>query len=109
MNSKLPLLNKQPLQLYKSALSRQLLGKKGEDYAVSYLQSKGYSIVDRNFKATHGELDIIALQPENVIGRTNVRGRGNLSKKNLQYSLVFIEVKARIGRDFGLPEESVTP
>ncbi len=69
-------------------LHRQLLGKTGEDYATSYLRKKGYSILDRNFKATYGEIDIIA---------------------RIGDILVFIEVKTRIGRDFGLPEESVTP
>jgi putative endonuclease len=69
-------------------LSRLLLGKKGEDLASNYLHKKGYRIIDRNFKKGYGELDIIALQDS---------------------TLVFIEVKTRIGREFGLPEEAVTP
>lgn len=69
-------------------LARQLLGKKGEDLAAKYLEDHGYTIIARNFKARYGELDIIATE-----GST----------------LVFIEVKTRIGRKFGLPEEAVTP
>ncbi len=70
------------------ALHKQQLGKTGETIASNYLQKKGYRIIDRNFKARYGELDIICIH------------------KN---TLVFVEVKTRIGTEFGLPEESVTP
>jgi putative endonuclease len=66
---------------------QQLLGKTGEDLAVSYLLSHGYSLVERNFKARYGEIDIIC------------------TKDN---TLVFVEVKTRIGNRFGTPEEAVT-
>ena len=49
-------------------------GKFGEDVAVSFLRSKGYSIIDRNYHSRYGEIDIIA------------------QEKNF---LVFIEVKTR--------------
>lgn len=64
------------------------IGKIGEDLSSIYLAKHGYRIIDRNFKIRYGEIDIIALS-----GPT----------------LVFIEVKTRIGRQFGLPEEAVTP
>jgi putative endonuclease len=67
---------------------RLILGKKGEDIAANYLQKHGYRIIERNFKARYGELDIIC------------------TKDN---TLVFVEVKTRIGEKFGKPEESVTP
>lgn len=69
-------------------LHKQKLGKLGEDLAVSYLQKHGYRVIDRNFKARYGELDIICVK-DNV--------------------LIFVEVKTRIGRAYGEPEESVTP
>ena len=72
----------------KLSKSRQLLGSKGELFACAYLQKKGYRILDRNFKARYGELDIVTLDGD---------------------TLVFVEVKTRIGRVFGLPEEAVTP
>lgn len=68
--------------------SKQLLGNKGESIATSYLIKKGYVLVQRNFKARYGEIDII------------------LTKDN---TLIFVEVKTRIGELFGKPEESVTP
>mgnify|MGYP001610164088 CR=1 FL=1 len=65
--------------------------KKGyfaESYACGLLTIKGYKILDRNFRCKLGEIDIIAL------------------KEN---TLVFIEVKARANKKYGLPQEAVTP
>lgn len=69
------------------ARHRQRLGKHGEDIAVQYLQHQGFLILERNFKARYGEIDIIA-----VIDNT----------------LIFIEVKTRIGEKYGKPEEAIT-
>ncbi len=69
-------------------LLKQLLGKFGETYATTYLQKKGYHIIECNFKARYGEIDIIC------------------TKDNV---LIFVEVKTRIGDEFGTPEEAVTP
>lgn len=71
---------------------KQSLGKKGEDLAVAHLKDKGYRLLERNFKKRYGELDIIALDHQKS---------GTV--------LVFVEVKTRIGREFGKPEEAVTP
>lgn len=61
---------------------KQVLGQKGEDIAVNFLSEKGYKIVERNFRAGHGEIDIIAFD-------------GN--------DLVFIEVKTSNSNVFGHP------
>jgi putative endonuclease len=65
---------------------QQTLGKYGEDLAASYLLKHGYRIVQRNFRAQHGEIDLICQ-------------RGN--------TLVFVEVKTRQSHAYGLPEEAV--
>ena len=39
---------------------RQEVGKKGEEIATKYLNSSGYKILTRNFRGSHGEIDIIA-------------------------------------------------
>jgi len=65
----------------------QALGKSGEEAAVRYLKNKKFRIIERNFRFLRGEIDIIAYE-----GKT----------------LVFIEVKTRKSKEFGLPEEAVT-
>ena len=64
----------------------QEIGKLGEDIAVNYLKQKGYKILDRNFECRQGELDIIALDKNEI---------------------VFIEVKTRTSNRYGYPSEAV--
>lgn len=70
-----------------NSLHRQKLGKIGEDIAVTYLRKQGYTILQRNFKARYGEIDIICVKDK---------------------ILVFVEVKTRTTDQFGAPEEAVT-
>ena len=65
---------------------RHEIGKIGEDVAIKYLENLGYTIIERNFMAVQGEIDIIA-------------------KDNKE--LVFIEVKTRTNMLFGRPVEAV--
>ncbi|MCR4329127.1 MAG: YraN family protein [Candidatus Roizmanbacteria bacterium] len=62
------------------------IGQNGEDTAARYLQSKGYTIITRNFRSNFGEIDIIA--------------------EHGSY-LVFIEVKYRSSQAYGSPYEAV--
>lgn len=66
---------------------RHQLGKEGEEYATSYLQDKGYTIIKRNFECRQGEIDIIAKDKEEY---------------------VFVEVKTRQNFHYGKPCEAVT-
>lgn len=66
--------------------SRLALGAWGEDQAVRYLKQQGIRILERNYRAPVGEIDIIA------------RNRSHL---------IFVEVKTRRGIVFGTPQESV--
>jgi len=68
-------------------LSRAQLGRIGEDVAARYLQAKGYTIIERNFRCSLGEIDIIAKQAG---------------------ELVFVEVKTRTTEDVARPSDSVT-
>ena len=67
--------------------ARVRLGKLGEDLAVQELERRGYEIIARRYRRPRGEIDIIARD-----GRT----------------VVFVEVKAREGREFGGAAEAVT-
>jgi putative endonuclease len=66
---------------------RRRFGDFGERVAASHLEAKGYEILERNWSTREGEIDLIA-------------SRGS--------DLVFVEVRSRQGRSFGLPEESIT-
>lgn len=66
--------------------NNKLTGKKGEELATEFLKNKGYLIEERNFSTRFGELDIICWDRD---------------------ILVFVEVKTKIGHDFGEPEEMV--
>ena len=62
-------------------------GNTGENLATEYLEKQGYTILERNFYCKQGEIDIIA------------------KDKN---EIVFIEVKSRSNKLFGIPSEAVT-
>ena len=66
---------------------RKDLGDFGEAAAAAYLQKKQYQILEKNYRAAGGELDLIA--------RTKTH-------------LVFVEVKTRTTNDFGTPFEAIT-
>lgn len=63
------------------------IGNKGEDLAIEFLISKGFKILERNWRYGKAEIDIIAQD---------------------EYALVFIEVKTRTKSNFGQPEEFVS-
>lgn len=65
---------------------KKQIGKEGEDIAEKYLLANGYKIIDRNFYARQGEIDIIA------------------KEKN---EWVFIEVKTRTNDIYGKPIDAV--
>ena len=65
---------------------RQSVGRKGEELAARYLAGKGFRVLERNYRAHRGEIDIIAMEGE---------------------VLVFVEVKTVRGTSFGEPQTRV--
>ena len=53
------------------------LGKWGEDCAADYLQRKGYTIVERDWKSGHRDIDIIAADKDGTIVFIEVKTRRN--------------------------------
>ena len=43
------------------------LGKNGEELACKYLLQKGFVIIERNFRAQQGEIDIIAKEKDCMV------------------------------------------
>ncbi len=66
------------------------VGRLGEEVATAFLTARGYRLLERNFRCKGGEVDIIARDPADS-------------------SLVFVEVKARRGLSYGVPQLAVTP
>ncbi len=71
-----------------TAANKRKLGNEKEQLAKQYLESKGYTILEENFYAKGGEIDLIAREDG---------------------YLVFVEVKYRSSSMSGHPLESVTP
>lgn len=65
----------------------QSFGSIGEDYAASYLQTHGYTILKRNWRYGHLELDLICSDQDQI---------------------VFVEVKTRRSNNYGGPEGAIT-
>lgn len=70
-----------------SKKSTRQIGDDGEELAVAYLESKGYTILERNYHFEHAEVDIVAYDNESYI--------------------IFAEVKTRSSNRYGEPEEYV--
>lgn len=67
--------------------AKDVVGRRGEQWAAERLEELGWTILDRNWRGHGGELDIVALDGD---------------------ELVLVEVKTRSGRAFGHPAEAVT-
>ena len=67
-------------------------GNRGEQFAVEFLVSQGFQIVEWNFRIRGGEIDIIAVEIDPRID---------------EETLVFFEVKTRSSGDYGTPLEAI--
>jgi putative endonuclease len=65
----------------------QSIGAFGENVVAEYLKAAGITILDRNWRIREGEIDIVALSPDDRI--------------------IFVEVKTRSSSNFGHPLESI--
>ena len=69
-------------------MKRRDVGILGEKLARDFLGKNGYHILETNYRCPVGEIDIIARHED---------------------MLVFVEVRTKQSRQFGSPEESITP
>ncbi len=68
--------------------SRKKTGDQGEDRAESYLKQEGFKILGKNMISRYGEIDLVAQKDD---------------------QLYFVEVRKRIGTEYGSALESITP
>lgn len=68
-------------------MTRSETARRGEDAAAAYLERIGLTVVERNWRCSAGEIDVIALDGETV---------------------VIVEVKTRKSESAGTPEEAVS-
>jgi putative endonuclease len=71
-------------------------GVLGERLAAAFLEAKGYTVLERNYRFSREEVDLVCFQPLPEPGRFEDGGW-----------IVFVEVKTRRGSAFGRPEEAV--
>jgi len=67
-------------------MNKRELGKKGEEFAIKFLEKSGIKIIFHNYFTKYGEIDLIGLENKTII---------------------FIEVKFRNNINFGYPIESI--
>lgn len=66
--------------------NRQTIGQQAENAACAYLTKQGLSLVTRNYRCYHGEIDLIMRDQDDI---------------------VFVEVRSRRRTDFGTALESI--
>jgi putative endonuclease len=67
--------------------AKDALGKRGEEIAADYFRGAGLTIVDRNWRCSQGEIDLVVREGD---------------------EMVFVEVKTRSGLGYGHPLEAIT-
>ena len=70
------------------------VGKIGEDMARKFLEDRGYEIIEQNYKTRYSEIDLVTLR------------HGSGQAKNGD-EMVFVEVRTKIGENFGTPEDTL--
>lgn len=68
-------------------MANKPLGDRGEELAARHLVRAGWTVVNRNFRVGHREIDLVARRGEVV---------------------AFVEVKTRTGLGYGHPLEAIT-
>ena len=70
------------------------MGQVGEKLAKEYLEKQGYKILEQNYKTKYAEIDLVAEKPAGFLGMG-------------QSTLVFVEVRTKVGEQWGAPEDTI--
>ena len=69
-------------------MNTKITGKEGEDRACEYLLSKGFAIIERNWRTKDGEIDIIAFKNDTIVFlevKTLPNGTIDMIQRELNY------------------------
>ena len=68
------------------------VGKIGEKLAREYLEKEGFKIIEQNYRTKYAEIDLVAEKSAGFFK---------------QSTLVFVEVRTKVGENFGSPEDTI--
>jgi len=68
------------------------VGKIGEDLARQYLEKEGWKIIEQNYRTKYAEIDLVAEKPDKFLKPS---------------TLVFVEVRTKVGEQWGTPEDTI--
>ena len=60
--------------------------------AREFLEKQGYKIIEQNYKTKYAEIDLVCEKSAGFFGKN---------------TLVFVEVRTKIGENFGTPEDTI--
>jgi len=72
------------------------VGQIGERLAREYLEKEGYKILEQNYKTRFAEIDLVAESAQ-----------GGLLFGKKPKTLVFVEVRTKVGEQWGTPEDTI--
>ena len=72
------------------------MGKVGEELAKKYLEGEGYKILEQNYRTKYAEIDLVCESAQ-----------GGLLFGKKAKTLVFVEVRTKVGENFGSPEDTI--
>ena len=76
-----------------NTMTTKATGDHGEALAATFLEAKGYVVLERNYRFERSEVDLVCFLPSDQYEQGG--------------ELVFVEVKTRQGLGYGRPEEAV--
>jgi putative endonuclease len=68
------------------------VGQVGERLAREYLEKEGWKILEQNYKTKYAEIDLVAQKPNKFLQSP---------------TLVFVEVRTKVGEQWGSPEDTI--
>ncbi len=66
--------------------TKKKIGEEGEIKAAEYLRGAGYVVIDRNFRARHGEIDIVC-RKDDVIVFAEIKNYSTYDASSMEYAL----------------------